>query len=70
MPNIKDVARLAGVSVATVSRVINHDSKVSDASREKVLLAIQEIGYKPNLLGRNLRLSSDHENSGAGSHPV
>ena len=57
MPNIKDVARLAGVSVATVSRVINHDSKVSDASREKVLLAIQEIGYKPNLLGRNLRLS-------------
>jgi DNA-binding LacI/PurR family transcriptional regulator len=55
MSKIKDVAKLAGVSVATVSRVINGSDAVHDATRQKVMDAIKELGYRPNLLGRYLR---------------
>ncbi|WP_105620052.1 LacI family DNA-binding transcriptional regulator [Vallitalea okinawensis] len=57
MYTIQDVAKKAGVSVATVSRVINNSTKVSEKSRVKVEAAIQELNYQPNLLGRNLRRS-------------
>ena len=53
--NIKDVARVAGVSVATVSRVINQDKGVSEATIERVKKAIAETHYIPNTFGRNLR---------------
>lgn len=52
---IKDVARLAGVSVATVSRVLNNSANVSVTAAEQVHAAIKELGYSPNSLGRNLR---------------
>ena len=52
---IKDISKLAGVSVASVSRVINGDTHVLPATREKVLKAIAESGYVPNLTGRMLR---------------
>lgn len=52
---IKDVAKAAGVSVATVSRVLNNSAAVSDAAAERVNKAIDELGYSPNFLGRNLR---------------
>ncbi len=52
---IKDVAKAAGVSVATVSRVLNNSAAVSDAAAEQVNNAIKELGYSPNFLGRNLR---------------
>lgn len=52
---IKDVAREAGVSVATISRVLNNSESVSEATREKVMDAIQKTGYQQNLLGRHLR---------------
>ncbi|HHV97413.1 MAG TPA: LacI family transcriptional regulator [Clostridiaceae bacterium] len=55
MPTIQDVARKAGVSVATVSRVINNSPSVSETTYRKVMQAIEELDYKPNLLGRNLR---------------
>lgn len=55
MSNITDVARLAGVSVATVSRVLNKNVTVSDKAREKVLDAIRQLGYNPNGVARNLR---------------
>ena len=54
---IKDIAKLAGVSVATVSRVINDDTGVAEKLRNKVLQAINETGYIPNSAGRNLRKS-------------
>jgi LacI family repressor for deo operon, udp, cdd, tsx, nupC, and nupG len=57
MSTIKDVARSAGVSVATVSRVLNNDKAVVQSTRDRVLQTIEEIGYHPNLLGRNLRRS-------------
>lgn len=52
---IKDVAKYANVSVATVSRVLNGTAAVAEPTREKVLEAAQLLGYSPNLLGKNLR---------------
>ncbi|MCD6156184.1 MAG: LacI family DNA-binding transcriptional regulator [Candidatus Atribacteria bacterium] len=55
MPSIKDVAKLAGVSIATVSRVINNSGKVSSEKRSRVIEAIEKLNYQPNLLARGLR---------------
>lgn len=52
---IKEVAEKAGVSVATVSRVLNQHSSVSEKTRRKIEEAINELNYRPSLLGRNLR---------------
>lgn len=52
---IKDVAKAAGVSVATVSRVLNNSSAVSEDTAVAVNKVIKEMGYRPNFLGRNLR---------------
>jgi LacI family transcriptional regulator len=51
---IKDVARLAGVSSMTVSRVINGSERVSPATRQRVEEAIDELGYVPSRLARGL----------------
>lgn len=51
---IKDVAQLAGCSIKTVSRVINDEPHVSDEIRERVLTAIRNSGYAPNLSARRL----------------
>ncbi|MCF6466710.1 LacI family DNA-binding transcriptional regulator [Clostridium sp. Cult2] len=51
---IKDVAKLAGVSISTVSRVINNSKPVSLEVRRKVKEAIEELGYKPNEVARSL----------------
>ncbi|WP_455810566.1 LacI family DNA-binding transcriptional regulator [Pseudomonas graminis] len=53
--SIQKIARLAGVSVATVSRVINNLGSVKPQNRERVLNAIKESNYQPNLLARQLR---------------
>lgn len=54
---IKDVAREANVSVATVSRVLNNKSNVSEDAIRAVNRAVEELGYSPNFLGRDLRKS-------------
>lgn len=51
---IKDVAKLAGVSISTVSRVINDSKPVSPEARRKVVKAIEDLGYKPNEVARSL----------------
>lgn len=55
---ITDVARLAGVSISTVSRVINNSTPVSDELRESVLKAMEALNFKPNILAQNLRRGS------------
>jgi LacI family transcriptional regulator/LacI family repressor for deo operon, udp, cdd, tsx, nupC, and nupG len=55
-PRISDVAARAGVSVATVSRVLTGNSPVAPAKRERVLAAIDELGYRPSSLARGLSL--------------
>lgn len=51
---IYDVAREAGVSMATVSRVVNGNPNVKPMTRKKVLVAIERLGYRPNAVARGL----------------
>ncbi|NMB09662.1 MAG: LacI family transcriptional regulator [Tissierellia bacterium] len=53
-PTIKDVAKLAGVSISTVSRVMNDSKPVSPEARKKVLDAIKKLDFKPNEVARSL----------------
>lgn len=52
---IKDIAKAAGVSVATVSRVINDNYPVSKEARERVQQVMQELHYRPNAIAQSLR---------------
>lgn len=56
--NIYDIAKLSGVSIATVSRVVNGSEKVSAATRQKVLAVMEQSGYTPNVFARGLGLDS------------
>ena len=53
-PNIRDIARAAGVSVSTVSRVLNHHPDTSAETREKVMRAMKALRYRPNGRARQL----------------
>ena len=55
MVSIKDVARRAGTSFKTVSRVINDDPAVREETRARVQAAIEELGYRPNSAARTMR---------------
>lgn len=55
-PTLRDVAQVAGVSFKTVSNVLNDHPQVREATRAKVLAAVEQVGYRPNLAARNLRL--------------
>ena len=60
MPTIRDVAKRAGVSVATVSRVINDNGKVSDQTRRRVKRSITALGFEPDFLARTWRTRVTH----------
>ena len=53
-PNIRDVARVAGVSYQTVSRVLNDSTQIRPETRDRVRTAIDELGYRPNQAARAL----------------
>lgn len=55
MARIKDVAQHAGVSPATVSRVLNGTAHVSADVQDRVMISVEELGYRPNRLARSLR---------------
>jgi LacI family transcriptional regulator len=59
MTTMRDVARVAGVSAKTVSRVFNEDPHVTEATRERVRWAMQKLNYVPNLLARSFRAGAD-----------
>lgn len=56
--NIYDIAKLAGVSIATVSRVVNDSPRVSEKTKEKVRKVMEENNYTPNVFARGLGLNS------------
>ncbi len=60
MSNIRDVAKQAGVSTATVSRYFSNPAKLSPKSAEKVRNAIESLNYTPNLLARNFNKSRSY----------
>ncbi len=78
LATIKDIARIAGVSVTTVSKVINNYPDISEKTRERVQKVIEEENYRPNAIARSLSTNrsytiglffTDHLNSGL-RHPV
>lgn len=61
--NIKDIARMAGVSTATVSRVINNSGPVKVETKERIKEVIEQLNYTPNAMARNL-CTQDNSNVG------
>jgi DNA-binding LacI/PurR family transcriptional regulator len=59
MTTMRDVARVAGVSAKTVSRVFNDDLHVTEETRDRVRWAMQKLNYLPNLLARSFRAGAD-----------
>jgi len=59
-PTVRDIARHAGVSVATVSRVTRDDPKVAPATRDRVRASIDALGYTPSALGLSLAYQRHH----------
>ncbi len=62
MSSLNDVARKAGVSIATVSRVINNGTNVNEETKAKVLKAIKELKYQPSRVAKRLRSKSSSSN--------
>ena len=56
-PTIKDIAKICGVGVSTVSRAINNHPDINPDTKAKILDAIKEYGYVPNDSARNLKRS-------------
>ena len=54
MTNIKDVAIKAGVSVSTVSRVMNNRGYISQSTKDKVFNAMKDLNYQPNEIAKSL----------------
>jgi LacI family asc operon transcriptional repressor len=54
MATMQDVSRKAGVAISTVSRVLNGTAKISQATREAVYAAVDELNYRPNVLAQSL----------------
>jgi len=60
MATINDVCKAAGVSKATVSRVLNNSAQVKPATRQNVLAVMKELGYQPNTLAQALATNTSH----------
>ena len=59
-PTIKEVAKRSGVGIATVSRVLNNSPQITEETREKVMKAIKELNYVPNVAGKRLSQSRSY----------
>lgn len=62
MASMNDVAKRAGVSIATVSRVLNNNGNVNDATRAKIKKAIKDLKYQPSRVAKRLRSKSISSN--------
>jgi LacI family transcriptional regulator len=59
-PTMKRIAAELGVSVTTISKVLNHHADIGPATRARVLARVEELGYKPNAVARSLTLRRTH----------
>lgn len=62
MASMNDIARRAGVSIATVSRVLNNSGNVNEQTRERILKAIRDLKYQPSRVAKRLRSKSVSSN--------
>jgi LacI family transcriptional regulator len=60
MPTARDVAKQAGVSTSTVSRVMNHDPRISPETRDRVVKCIEDTGYRVNQIARSLKTNRSY----------
>ena len=60
MITLKEIASRSGVSIATVSNILNGKSNVSDDTKQRILQIIKDTGYKPNYMARGLRAAKTH----------
>lgn len=60
MITLKEIASKSGVSIATVSNILNGKSNVSEATKQRVMQIVKETGYKPNYMARSLRSSKTY----------
>ena len=60
MSNIREIAKLAGVSIATVSRALSQPEKVTEKTRKKVQDAMSKADYRPNMMARNFRATRSY----------
>ena len=61
MVTIEEIARLAGVSIGTVDRVLHDRGRVSNQTRDKILSIVESTGYKPNVIARSLCLTNKNK---------
>lgn len=61
MSSIRDIAKIAGVSIATVSRTLRHPDKVSESTKRKVVEAMQKHKYRPNAMATSFRSAKTHK---------
>ena len=57
---IVELAKMAGVSTATVSRIINNTGKVNEDTKKKVLELIEKYNYKPNVMAKSLKMNKSN----------
>ena len=57
---IRDIAQMADVSVATVSRALNHSPLVAESMQQRVIQTAKRLGYVPNATAKNLKTNSTH----------
>ena len=57
---MKAIARELGVSVTTISKVLNHHADIGESTRARVLARVEELGYRPNAVARSLTLRRTH----------
>ena len=56
MATLKDVAKLAHCDISTVSRALNNSAPVHPETRARIMAAVKELGYKPNMIAKSLKM--------------
>ena len=58
--NLKDVAKIAGVSVSTVSRALNGKNCVNEETKKRIMDAVEQTNYRPNIISKSLKMGKSN----------